>query len=73
MTITKSLQEALNNVTYESASTISPGNEVKLNDEYILYFYEGGESLVIVRESDWTEVLWIQYNSETGGIEYGEI
>ena len=68
MTITKSLQDALDNVTYELASTISPGEEVTLNDEYTLYFYEGGESLVIVRESDWEEVLWIQYNSETKGV-----
>lgn len=65
------LQDALEKVTYEMASTIKRGQEITLNEKYTLYLYEAGQSLVIVETEDWKEIYWVQYNPENKAIDYG--
>lgn len=67
------LQQALDKVTYKDCIELEEGTTLCLNDKYGLYFYEAGESMVIQDLETYDELYWVQYDSDTETVEFGEL
>lgn len=66
MAITK-LEDAQSKVTTELFNRIEHGEEIKLNDKYLLYRYSEEDIYSIVEEKEWLEVLQVM-TSDNGFI-----
>jgi hypothetical protein len=52
---------------------IEEGETIKLNDDYELYFYEEGDSLVVIRLEDDEEIFAVQANFITKDVIFNEL
>lgn len=57
-------------ITYDMVKNISHGEELKVNDEYVLYHYTEDDLIVLVKEDEWEEVATILYNDLTQSVEF---
>lgn len=49
-------------ITFEMVRDIEEGSTIKLNENYELYFYDQGDSLVVIRLEDDEEIFVVQAN-----------
>jgi len=56
-------------VTIEQVNSITYGEEISIGDDLVLYYYCEEDIIVIVRESDWTELYQVLIDGDVVTLE----
>lgn len=71
--IEKSLNEACDLVTVEMLNNIQNGEEIKLNENFTLYYYLEDEIFVLNHTETWTEILAVMYGEDNKTVEFEQL
>ena len=58
------LEDAMSKVTIEMLDSLNYGEEIELNDKYVLSHYCEDECIVLVEVTEWEELFSVLYSTE---------